>query len=226
MSHIAAALAKSKGKNVPSPATPGATGGAGGGLPALRIGPQTTPVLIKPGAVQVAPLASGSTVTPFKDTDQPVSSIVAPPEPPKRAMFFTVVVVVAVILGISAWLLLKKDNLFANLRLIKGTPAEASAAHGAVTGPATGPANGAAPAKASPAEAAAVERKPINQALVDKVRLLPITAAAGGSSQRLSVGGKVFEPGETVVEGLILQSIETEEIVFRDPEGNLYTRRL
>jgi hypothetical protein len=58
------------------------------------------------------------------------------------------------------------------------------------------------------------------------MRRLPITAAAGGGSQRLSVAGKVFEPGDAVIEGLILQSIENAEIVFRDADGNLYTRRL
>ena len=61
--------------------------------------------------------------------------------------------------------------------------------------------------------------------LADVVRTLPITGAAAGGSQRLSVGGKIFEPGDVITEGLILQSIEKSEIVFRDTEGNLYQRR-
>ena len=62
--------------------------------------------------------------------------------------------------------------------------------------------------------------------LADIVRTLPITGAAAGGSQRLSVRGKIFEPGDTITEGLILQSIENSEIIFRDTEGNLYKRRL
>jgi hypothetical protein len=86
------------------------------------------------------------------------------------------------------------------------------------------------PAPVTPNKVAPIAPKPErngpSDALAAKVRLLPVTGAAGGSSQRLSVSGKVYEPGETVVEGLVLQSIENDQIIFRDADGNLYTRRL
>ncbi|MCX6950589.1 MAG: hypothetical protein NTV51_00130, partial [Verrucomicrobia bacterium] len=123
--------------------------------------------------------------------------------------------VILAVVGVSAWLLLKSDGTF-----IKPAPAAPATAAAAPAGPVTPAKPKADPAMAVP------EGKTPSPEFKEKVRLLPITAAAGGGSQRLSVGGKVYEPGDTVVEGLVLQAIENEEIVFRDAEGNLYTRRL
>lgn len=199
MSHIAAALAKSKGKNVPPPSPEGLKD-----LPALRIGPPASPIIRAPG----------QTLPPFQPKPAPV--VAAPPPPaaavagpasPKRGVLIAVVSVVLLVAGASAWLLFK--------------PASASALF--ASPPAPVPA--ATPVKVAPAAIAPVRKGPSAE-LTEKIRVLPITAAAGGGSQRLSVSGKVYEPGDTVVEGLVLQSIETEEIVFRDTEGNLYTRRL
>jgi hypothetical protein len=221
VSHIATALARSKGKNLPSGTSAPMEGT--GVLPALRIGPQTTPVLLS-GSLSPFPLsgsaASSSSTVPAAPK-APVSTIVAPPTPPKRGVFFGAVSVIVVIAGVCAYFLLKTDNAFSQFARNKAgaSPAAGSSAAGTANAPIT-----AVPAKAT--LSAEPERKPPSEALAEKVRILPITGAAGGASQRLSVNGKIYEPGETVSEGLILQSIETEEIVFRDAEGNLYTRRL
>lgn len=131
---------------------------------------------------------------------------------PKRSTLVVAIVAILLVAGISAWLLIRKDTSFAQAASHKPTAAS-------VTPPA------ATPTKIATIEAAP-ERRPPSDALVEKVRTLPITAAAGGASQRLSMGGKVYEPGQTVAEGLILQAIEPEEIVFRDLDGNIYTRKL
>jgi hypothetical protein len=113
-------------------------------------------------------------------------------------------VFLAAILGAAAWYLRRSSA-----PVVPTLPTQASAAI-----PLPAPSVVAEPLRAKPS--------PI---LADIVRTLPITGAAAGGSQRLSVRGKIFEPGDLVAEGLILQSIENSEIVFRDTEGNLYKRR-
>jgi hypothetical protein len=166
--------------------------------------------ILKPAAPgSIAPFPS-ATVAPAPAPEGVVKSQPPPAAPPKPWVLLTVVVVILAIAGVSGWLLLKNDTAFANF--VRRKP--------------VAPAPAAPPVQLAPVEAppAVVDNR--SPELMEKVRLLPITAAAGGGSQRLSVGGKVYEPGNTVVEGLILQSIESEEIVFRDAAGNLYTRRL
>lgn len=217
VSHIAIALAKSKGKAVPPPSPEGDSA-----VSRLRIGPSAKPVLSQPTA-RMAPL---SVITPatapatpplparIPSTAIPAASVTAP----KWGILIAVTFLIVVIVAASAWLLLKKDNAFA----LPTPPPLATTITPATVTPPTPAATLAKPAKV-------VLEAPLSTpspALAEKVRLLPITGAAGGGSQRLSVSGKIFEPGDTVIEGLILQSIENAEIVFRDPEGNLYTRRL
>jgi len=173
-------------------------------VPTLRVGPAPVPFLKTPGTNPAAPRPSAN-VTPS----------VPPATKIKIGVLITAVTVILGVVCVSAWLLLKSDVTFS-----KSAPASSAPTVAA-------PATPSAPAKpkAEPAVLDPVGRTP-SPALKEKVRLLPITAAAGGGSQRLSVAGKVYEPGDTVVEGLVLQAIENEEIVFRDLEGNLYTRRL
>ena len=204
MSHIAAALAKSKGLNV----TPSKPEGLHD-VPTLKVGPPPNPFLKKPGAAPVKPAAAqtAAAFAPTGGTAPTGATVAAASAPParKRVRLFTGVAVLLVVAVAGAWFLSPPA------RPASGTPAP--------TAPASRP-------PATPAAAAAPERAGPSEVLTDKMRRLPITAAAGGGSQRLSVAGKVYEPGDAVTEGLILQSIENEEIVFRDADGNLYTRRL
>jgi hypothetical protein len=223
VSHIAAALAKSKGKDVPSPAAAASSPLDGTkAVSSLRIGPSSKPVL-SPAPPKLTPLPI---VKPIAPTASLPPAAALPPTPvpttaPKSSVVVAVVTVIVLIAAVFAWMLLKKDNTFAApFAAASGTPA-AGASPNAASKPAAAPL-----AKLPAALVAAEPASPASLALAEKVRLLPITGAAGGGSQRLSVSGKVFEPGDTVVEGLILQSIEAEEIVFRDSAGNLYTRRL
>jgi hypothetical protein len=222
VSHIAAALAKSKGKDVPPPAAaPSSPLDVTKAVPGLRIGPSSKPVL-SPAAPKFTPVPI---VKPIAPTASLPPAAALPPTPvpttaPKSSVVVAVVSVIVLIAAVFAWMLLKKDNTFA----APVTSADAPSIPPSTT-VATKPAV-AQPAKLPVALPVAEPPSPASLALAEKVRLLPITGAAGGGSQRLSVSGKVFEPGDTVVEGLILQSIEAEEIVFRDSAGNLYTRRL
>jgi hypothetical protein len=213
VSHIAAALAKSKGKDVPPAASASSSPPDGTKtVPSLRIGPSSKPVL-SPAPPKLTPLPIVKPIAPAASLP-PTASLPSPsPAPtttPKSSVLIAVVTVIVVIAAVLGWMLLKKDRTFA---------APPTAAAVAASAPASPPNAAAKPSAAEPLF-------PASLALAEKVRLLPITGAAGGGSQRLSVSGKVYEPGDTVVEGLILQSIEAEEIVFRDGAGNLYTRRL
>ncbi len=195
VSHIATALAKSKGKDV-RPAAGSVTN-----VPALRVGPVgDSPMLKSTGPTAVAPARGSASVAPLT-TGAPAVT-----HRPKRKKIIAGGWLLVVGGGIAVWLLLGGVNPFAKFSTPPPPPA--------LTQPKIAPVT-IVPARMLPSDALAAQ-----------VRLLAITAAAGGSSQRLSVGGKVYEPGETVVDGLILQSIENAEIVFRDADGNLYTRRL
>lgn len=223
VSHIAAALAKSKGKDVAPPASaPASTADGVKAVPSLRIGPSSTPVLSK-AAPKIAPLPIVKPIAPVTSLPPtaiaPVDPTPAPTTAPKSSIVIAVVSVIVVIAGVLAWMLLKRDNTFST------PPAAATDTPSAAAAPAAGAKPGPTQPAAIPA-GSAEPLSPASLALAEKVRLLPITGAAGSGSQRLSVSGKVYEPGDTVVEGLILQSIEAEEIVFRDAAGNLYTRRL
>lgn len=204
MSHIAAALAKSKGKNVTPPKPEGLHD-----VPMLKVGPPPNPFLKKTGSVPVKPAApkTATAVSPTGVTGPAGATVAAASAPParKRALLFTGMAVLLVVVGAGAWFFLQPE-----------TPAPSAPV----------PPTSTARPTVAPPPAVAPERNGPSDALTEKMRRLPITAAAGGGSQRLSVAGKVYEPGDTVIEGLVLQSIENEEIVFRDAEGNLYTRRL
>ncbi len=223
MSHIAAALAKSKGKDVPSPASASAAPLDGTkAAPSLRIGPSSKPVLSQ-ATSKITPIPILKPIAPTASLP-PAAALPPTPVPttaPKSSVVIAVVSVIVLIAAVFGWMLLKKDNTFATpVAAAPDTPATAASPN-AASKPAA-----AQPAKLPTALPAAEPPSPASLALAEKVRLLPITGAAGGGSQRLSVSGKVYEPGDTVVEGLVLQSIEAEEIVFRDTAGNLYTRRL
>lgn|GEM_PF-2140466 len=140
-------------------------------------------------------------------TPKPAPSQYSPVPPPKITRWFIVtagLVFLAMILGAAAWYYRRSSA-----PAISTPTTQASAAI-------------SLPAASLAADPVRSKPSPI---LADRVRTLPITGAAAGGSQRLSVRGIIFEPGDTVTEGLILQSIENSEIVFRDAEGNLYKRR-
>lgn len=191
MSHIAAALAKSKGRDVKAPPASGVND-----VPLARIGPVANPFLAPVAAPKVAPVVY--------QAEKPKRHF------PVRAIALTVVALFVAVLGFYLWTLLRKDNLFSELL------------------PRTKPTPVAVPAKIAPLPpTVSPPTAPTPSDLMrEKVRQLPISSAAGGAIQRLTVGGKVYQPGETVTEGLILQAIETDEIVFRDTTGSVYTRRL
>ena len=191
MSHIAAALAKSKGRDVKVPPGSGIDD-----VPLARVGPVANPFLDRNTAPPPSPVA---TQTPRPRRVWPV-----------RAIVITVVAVFIVVLGFYLWTLLRKDNLFSELL------------------PRPKPTPVAAPAKIAPLPPTVSSPLPPSpsELIKEKVRNLSISSAAGGSVQRLIIGGKVYQPGDVVTEGLILQAIESEEIVFRDTAGKIYPRRL
>lgn len=54
---------------------------------------------------------------------------------------------------------------------------------------------------------------------------LPITARRPGAESRIVIGKKIYEPGDTVIEGAILEAVYPDRIVFRDAQNRLLERR-
>ncbi len=194
MSHIATALAKSKGKDVKPPPTSTLDD-----VPLARIGPVENPFLQTVATKKV-------------DAKEYVAPAVAAPRTfPLKKILLALSLVATLALGFVGWTMLGSDNPIAQFLGTAPDPAIPAPHPKATTKHAAHPLLAPPP---TPTEK-----------FNETVHGFVITSAAGGAIQRLTIGGKVFQPGDTVAEGLVLQAIETEEIVFRDAEGNLYTRR-
>jgi hypothetical protein len=193
VSHIATALAKSKGRNVKPPPTSTLED-----VPLARVGPVENPFLQTVATKKVDPVIYA-----------------APPAArkfPVKKVVLGVSVVALCALAVAGWMMLGADNPLADL--FPQLKPEPVAIHEPVK-----------KTKASSAKPAFASAEGPSDHMRDLVRNLKVTSVAGGSIQRLTIGGKVFQPGETIAESLVLQAIETEEIVFRDASGHLYTRR-
>ncbi len=59
----------------------------------------------------------------------------------------------------------------------------------------------------------------------DQLRKLTITARRTGKGARIVVGGKVFEPGDTVIPGVLLDAVHADRVVFRNAENQRFERR-
>ena len=201
MSYIAAALARSKGKDLSPPKPVGLHD-----LPAVTIGPAPTPCLQQPAAARL-PLAARPPAATLRPPGPPEQADAADPTHParNRVLRWAGVAGLLALAAAAAW-------YFPST----GHPAPSPLPPPVATAqPLQPPPPALAPARTGP-----------SAMLKETMRQLPITAAAGGGSQRLSVSGKIYKSGDTVVDGLVLHAIENEAIIFRDAAGNLYTRRL
>lgn len=61
--------------------------------------------------------------------------------------------------------------------------------------------------------------------LEEQIMKLPITARRPGAESRIVIGKKIYEPGDTVIEGAILEAVYPDRIVFRDAQNRLLERR-
>lgn len=61
--------------------------------------------------------------------------------------------------------------------------------------------------------------------LESQLKALVISARRTGSEPRVVVGGKVFAPGDEVVPGAFLDSVQADKVVFRDAAKNKFERR-
>lgn len=59
----------------------------------------------------------------------------------------------------------------------------------------------------------------------DQLRKLTITARRTGKGARIVVGGNVFEPGDTVIPGVLLDAVHADRVVFRNAENQRFERR-
>lgn len=98
--------------------------------------------------------------------------------------------------------------------------------------PAAAPATAApaapAPAAPQPAPAPVAEVAPaegFSAELEAQLKALVISARRTGAEPRIVVGGKVFAPGDEVVPGAFLDSVQADKVVFRDAAKNKIERR-
>lgn len=82
----------------------------------------------------------------------------------------------------------------------------------------------AAPAP-TPVETAAVPDTGWDPKLLAQIMKLPIAARRTGSEARIVVSKKVYEPGDTVIEGVILDAVLPDRTVFRDAQNHRFERR-
>jgi hypothetical protein len=59
----------------------------------------------------------------------------------------------------------------------------------------------------------------------DQLRKLTITARRTGKGARIVVGGNVFEPGDTVIPGVLLDAVHADRVVFRNADNQRFERR-
>lgn len=170
MSHIAAALAKSKGKQVASPSSEGIKG-----VPSIRIGPPATPLLKTPGVKPLEPRVAADPAVPAASASGP-----------KRGLLIAIVAAILGVVGVSAWLLLKKDITFTR-------PASAAPATPAPTAPAPAAPVASTPLVSAPVAAAPVPPAPVKAASVKPapVKAEPVALEPGRKGPSADLQEKV-----------------------------------
>ena len=226
MSHIAAALAKSKGKPAP-PSPPGESPLA----PSLIPTPKRPALALPPAAAKLAAAAR-----------------------PSLAVIGSIAGAIVLIVG-AAWFFLGRRPVAPPAPLpvvaITVTPAVKPPAVSVPTAapaaaqppqpdssqpaptlaaqPQTPPPLAAAPTTAAtvtdaPATPEAPRAEPTPE-LQNVVMRLAMTAAMSGDNQRIVVAKHVYLLGDTVAEGLVLHEVQRGVVVFRDEAGAFYRRR-
>ncbi|MEI6861572.1 MAG: hypothetical protein WCL04_04905 [Verrucomicrobiota bacterium] len=195
MSHIAAALAKSKGKKVeaPPPGTPVA--------PALP--PPVLPMALR------APASATAAAAPKKFS-----------LPLVLGGGLALVAVAA-----AGWFLLKpaagpaeKPAVIAAKPVIPASVVKPPVSPPVATAPVTAP-----PARPAAVTPAPVAGSP-DAALQEQVAKFSVTLRKGGSDQRAVINGKTYVPGDRVADVLTLQQVLGDRIILRDDSGNLYSK--
>jgi hypothetical protein len=207
MSHIAAALAKSKGRTVgPAPETDAPLSTPPLGVSATPLPEETAarkklPLPLVAGGVlalvgvvggglwfmfgrdrtpTAPPLHSPAKAAPAQPAPAPVKSPPAPPPSAKAPI---------------------------------ASPPSASAAPAAV------------PAQATPDSGLSAEAALPSDEIFLAVRKLPVTAATTGPNAKAIIGKKVYYPGDEVMPGVTLFEIKDGLLIFRDQTGHSYPRR-
>ncbi len=192
MSHIAAALAKSKGKDAPAP-------------PSAELAPQLS--------VAAAPVPAAAQTVPKKKIS-PVAILAG--------------VVVLALAGGAAWLFFgAKDEAPAAPAKPPASAAAPKPAAPAPAAPKPSPPSAPAPAVttvAAPVPVAAVPDADAAAAqLHERVAKFSITARRV-AEQRVMIDGKMYAAGARVGEGLTVQEVRDDRVVFRDDSGRTYEK--
>lgn len=91
------------------------------------------------------------------------------------------------------------------------------------------PAPKPAPAPEAPPVAAVVAEPVVESVFTpemqERLTKLVVSARRTGAEQRIVVGGKVYLPGDAVFDGVFLEAVFPDKIVFRDEAKHRFERR-
>lgn len=124
----------------------------------------------------------------------------------------------ALVLLVIGWLVLRPEPALPPAPTVAASAPAKPVAAAPVPKPVAKPA-------ALPAEKSADAAGPMAPELEDQLRKLTITARRTGKGARIVVGGKVFEPGDTVIPGVLLDSVQADRVIFRNAENQRFERR-
>ena len=197
MSHIATALAKMKGRKVEAQSEASLHA-----IPDIRAGQPPNPF-----------------IPPREESAAPSAAVAASANARRRWLLPAIGAGVLLVVASGLWFFLGRKTPPV------AVPKPASAARPLP------PPKAAVPVAIAPARtdaqsdalaAAPVEPSPV---FAEKVRMLVLGAVMVGENPRVLIGGKRFAPGDTIVEGLVLQRVLPGLLVFQDASGAIYTRR-
>ncbi len=195
MSHIAAALAKSKGRKVEAPP------------PGTPVAPELTrPVLPMPAR------ASSPAAQPTVKKKFPLALVLGGGG-------------TVIILGTVGWFLLKPAAAPSAKPAATAPQPAAPAPKPTASPPTTTPAPVAAVLGPTPTPTQTLlPPTPEIAALQEQVAKFSVSARMSGANQRAMINGKVYVVGDHVTDSLTLQEVLSDRVVLRDDNGNLYSK--
>lgn len=187
---------------------------------------QIAAALARSKGKKVEPVPSEASVIPAIHTSTPpMPPPKAPPAAakgkkiPVKVMAIAGGVVLVILLGIGGYFMFRSEP-----PPPPGKPVVKKAAP-VVKAPEPAPAPAAAKPPEIIPEPAPAELVGLAPELQEKLRKLPISARRSGTEQRIVVGRQVYLPGDTVIEGAILDSVLADRVIFRDAENHKFERQ-
>ena len=183
---------------------------------------QIAAALARSKGKKVDPVPPAESVVPAIHTSTPPMPPPAAPAQPAKRKFAPRDIAGAAAAGIA--LLVVLFLIFRPAAAPEPPPPKAKA-NAAAPAPAATPPPAAAPQPAPTPAAEAPPAEGFPAELETQLKALVISARRTGAEPRIVVGGKVFSPGDEVLPGAFLDSVQADKVVFRDAAKNKFERR-